>query len=47
MSIPVNHVVYIPLVLAIGVYVGWALGARSVRKAWEADERRRRREEVV
>lgn len=39
------HAVYIPLVLAVGVYVGWMLGGRSVKQAWDREERRRRREE--
>lgn len=43
---PVNHAIYIPLALGIGIYIGWLLGARSVRRAWEAEERRRRREEA-
>lgn len=39
------HYVYIPIVLAVGIYLGFAMGSRSVRKAWEAEEKRRRREE--
>jgi hypothetical protein len=42
----VDHVIYIPLVLGIGAYIGYALGARSVRRTWQAEERRRRREEL-
>lgn len=43
---PVNHIIYIPLVLGLGIYLGFALGARSVRRAWDAEERRRQREEA-
>lgn len=43
---PINHVIYIPVCIGIGLYIGWLLGARSVRKAWDAAERRRRREEA-
>lgn len=43
----VAHFVYIPLVLGLGVYFGWSLGARSVQRAWEAAERKRQREEGV
>ncbi|MEL7370544.1 MAG: hypothetical protein AAFN74_16610 [Myxococcota bacterium] len=42
---PVNHIIYIPLVLAIGVMLGWRMGARSVQDAWNRAERRRQREE--
>lgn len=27
----INHLYYIPLVLAVGIVVGWMLGARSAR----------------
>lgn len=27
----INHLYYIPLVLAVGVVIGWILGARSAR----------------
>lgn len=43
---PVNHVIFIPLILVIGAYLGWILGSRSVQKAWDAEEKRRRREEA-
>lgn len=39
------HFVYIPLAIGLGVYLGWMLGARSVRQAYAAEERRRAREE--
>lgn len=40
------HAIYIPICVGVGVYLGYALGARSVRQAWEAAERRRLREEA-
>lgn len=40
---PINHVIYIPLVLGIGMYLGWMLGARSVQRAWDVAERKRKR----
>ena len=43
---PVNHVIFIPLVLGVGVYIGWALGAHSVQRAWDSAERRRKRREA-
>ncbi len=43
---PVNHIVYIPLVLGLGMYLGFHLGVRSVLSAQRAEERRRAREEA-
>lgn len=40
---PPSHLIYIPLALGIGAYLGWFLGARSVRKAWDAEIKRARR----
>lgn len=34
MNIPTNHIVYIPLVLAVGFLLGYWFGARSTRQAW-------------
>lgn len=45
MSIPVNHIILIPLFMAIGVWLGWTLGARQVRQAWDRAEKRRREQE--
>jgi uncharacterized membrane protein len=38
------HFLYIPLVLAVGIFLGWALGARSSRivEAERAERARRR-----
>lgn len=43
---PASHVLLIPLILAVGVGVGWTLGARSVRNEWRRSEERRRRREL-
>lgn len=40
---PIVHVIYIPVTVGVGIYIGWMLGARSVQKAWEAAERKRKR----
>ena len=46
MNIPINHVILIPLTLAVGFMLGWRLGAQSVFKQWQrADEKRRRAED--
>jgi hypothetical protein len=39
---PLNHVVLVPLVLVLGITLGWRLGSRQVRQEWERAERRRR-----
>ncbi|MBX2813353.1 MAG: hypothetical protein KTR25_16175 [Myxococcales bacterium] len=39
----VVHVIYIPLAVSVGVYIGWMLGTRSVQQAWDAAERKRKR----
>lgn len=42
---PVNHIIFIPLVLAIGFYLGWSLGTSNVKNAWDRAEKKRREEE--
>lgn len=42
---PSSHLVYIPLAVGVGIYLGWFLGARSVQRAWDAADRKRRRDE--
>ena len=42
---PVDHIIYIPLMLGIGVMLGWRLGARTVQSQWDRAEKRRRLEE--
>ena len=39
----IQHVIYIPSVLLVGVVAGYVMGARAVRA--EADRRRRRMKE--
>lgn len=39
---PINHVLFIPFVLALGFFLGWNLGTRSVRHEWDRAEKRRR-----
>lgn len=40
---PVDHIVYIPVAIGLGVLIGWQLGARAVQQQWNREERRRRR----
>jgi hypothetical protein len=42
---PLNHLILVPLVLTLGIAIGWQLGARQVRQEWERAERRRRAQE--
>ena len=35
------HFIYIPMVLLVGVVVGWILGGRAARDAYLAELRRR------
>ena len=39
-AMPVEHVIYIPLVMLVGVVVGYLLGARVVRAEHERQKRR-------
>jgi len=39
---PVNHLVLVPLTLAVGFAVGFWWGAKTTRERWEKRERRRR-----
>jgi hypothetical protein len=36
-----GHFIYIPIVLLIGVIIGWILGTRAVRDAYAAELRKR------
>ena len=36
-----GHFIYIPVVLLVGVVMGWMLGSRAVRDAYAAELRRR------
>lgn len=38
----IQHVVFIPVVLLVGIAIGWALGARAVRAELERREKERR-----
>ena len=40
---PIEHVVYIPGVLLIGVFIGYMLGARAVREELRRKQEARRR----
>lgn len=42
---PVDHIIYIPIAIAIGVMIGWRIGARAVQSQWDRAEKRRRLEE--
>lgn len=39
---PINHVLFIPLVLGIGFVIGWRLGANQVQNRWDRAEKKRR-----
>jgi hypothetical protein len=36
-----GHFIYIPLILLLGIVIGWTLGSRSVRDAYAAELRKR------
>jgi hypothetical protein len=36
-----GHFIYIPIVLLLGIVIGWILGTRAVRDAYAAELRRR------
>jgi hypothetical protein len=36
-----GHFIYIPVVLLIGIVIGWVLGTRAVRDAYASELRRR------
>lgn len=40
---PVEHVIYIPAVLLVGLIAGYVLGARAVRAEIERDRHRARK----
>jgi hypothetical protein len=42
---PVNHVIWIPLVLAIGFFIGWRMGSNNIQNAWDRAEKKRREAE--
>ena len=39
------HLIFIPGVLFVGVIIGWILGSRAARDAYQAELRRRERRE--
>ena len=39
------HFVFIPAVLLVGVIIGWVLGSRAARDAYDAELRRREERE--
>jgi hypothetical protein len=41
--VPVEHVIYIPGVLLVGLVLGYVLGARAVREEFERAKKRRKR----
>ena len=42
---PVNHLIFIPLILGIGFILGWRLGTSNIQNAWDRAERKRRDQE--
>jgi hypothetical protein len=38
-----GHFIYIPVVLLIGIILGWVLGSRAVRDAYAAEMKRQKR----
>ncbi len=42
MGIPnAAHFIYIPVMILVGVVIGWVLGSRAAQDAFAADQRRR------
>jgi hypothetical protein len=35
-----NHAIYIPLVVIVGIFLGFILGARAARNAYDLERRR-------
>lgn len=42
---PINHLLFIPAMLAFGFAIGWLLGTRNVRQEWQRAEKRRKKAE--
>jgi uncharacterized protein YneF (UPF0154 family) len=42
---PINHIVLVPVTLAVGFAFGYWWGTKTVRQQWEKAERRRRQAE--
>jgi hypothetical protein len=42
-----SHVIFIPMVLAVGAFVGFMLGARAARNAYDLQRRRDEEREKV
>jgi hypothetical protein len=40
---PINHLIYIPAVILVGIVIGWVLGSRAARDAYAAELKRRER----
>ncbi len=45
MSIPINHVILIPLALGLGFFMGWRLGAQNMLAQWQKADKKRKRDE--
>jgi hypothetical protein len=43
MNMPAEHVFYIPVVLAMGMYIGWWWGRAALKREIAEDERERGR----
>lgn len=41
------HFIYIPMVLLVGIVIGWILGGRAAKDAYLAELRRRERKSAV
>ena len=42
-----NHVIYIPLVAIVGIFLGFILGARAARNAYDLERKRDEERAVV
>lgn len=43
MGVPTpEHILFIPIVLLVGIVIGWALGGKAARQQIEEREKRRR-----
>lgn len=41
----VAHLIYIPIIVGIGIVMGWHFGTASVQNRWDKEEEKRRHRE--
>jgi uncharacterized protein YneF (UPF0154 family) len=42
---PINHIILIPLILGLGIFIGIQIGQRQIKEEWARAEKKRAREE--